>query len=292
MRISLATLALLCATTASAATGFRAEEAAAFADLSFRAALGLGSPLRGWKPQLGPARAVQMTVPGSAGELEQYLQQHSSLPQRDAIVALGSPVTQVSLSGLLNRQWKTPATYTMGGQPVYIGGAFDRQQNAFVSAYVDGWKEPKFFNIKGLLEKEGALQVGSASYSVTLSANVLKPMKSQIVFENKADEEDQSRISVKKLLDSLHAAGDTVKLSDQSYQAFYYNDVVDGASGPSIDPNSKTFAFILMEGEEMHVFLIPAELVLADKIAVFKMFKDKRVGLQTAGDSLKVYENP
>lgn len=293
MRLILGILALLGPSVASAANFLRAEEAAFAGDAQFNRTFSLGlSAIRGFTPRVPElGRARQMAVPG-AGEFETYLRRHSTLPAAEAFAANGTPSARLSLPALLNRQWKTPATYTMGGQTVFIGGAFDRSQNAFVSVYADGWKEPRFFNIKGLLEKEGELKVGAASYSVTLSANVLKPMKSQIVFENKADEDEQTRISVKRLLDSLHAAGESVALSGQSYQVFYYSDVVDGPAGPSVDPKSRTFAFIRLVGEDMHVFLIPAETVPSNQIAVFKMHEDKRVGLQVAGDSLKVFENP
>ncbi len=236
-------------------------------------------------------RTAAMAIPGK-DDLGRYLAEHSQLVAVDGLAAPTSPTAQIDLSKLLNRQWKSPATFTMGGQKVYIGGAFDRSQNAFVGAFVDGWPQPKFFNIKGLLDKEGTLSVGGAAYGVALSANVLSPMKSQIVFENKANEEDQARISVKKLLESLNAAGETVKFTDQSYQLFYFNDVKEGPNGPSVDLNSFTYAMILTEGDDMHVFLIPVESIPANQVAVFKMFKDKRVGLQSAGGQLKVFENP
>ncbi|MBI4345766.1 MAG: hypothetical protein HY553_02855 [Elusimicrobia bacterium] len=261
-----------------------AEELKGFGDVRLQLQLGQGLSLsRGWQRTAA--------IPGK-DDLTRFLQERSQVLSSDGYAAPTAAAVSVDLSRLHNRNWKTPATFTMGGQKVFVGGAFDRSQNAFISAYVDGWTEPKFFNIKGLLDKEGSLTVGSAAYGVSLSANVLNPMKSQIVFENKADEEDQSRISVKKLLDSLNAAGETVKLSDQSYQLFYYSDVKEGASGPAVDPNSRTFAMILTEGDEMHVFLIPAESVPAAQVAVFKMFKDKRVGLQLVGITLKVFENP
>lgn len=241
------------------------------------------------------ARQVGAAILPGKDELTRFLQEHVHVVPSDGAANPATPLApaaQLDLARLLNRQWKTAVSYLMGGKTVFIGGAFDRQQNAFVSAYVDGWQQPVFFNIRGLLDKEGTLSVGGASYNVNLSANVLHPMKSQIVFENKANEEDQARISVKKLLESLNAAGETVKFTDQSYQLFYFNDVKEGPNGPSVDLNSFTYAMILTEGDDMHVFLIPVESIPANQVAVFKMFKDKRVGLQSAGGQLKVFENP
>ena len=241
------------------------------------------------------ARQVGAAILPGKDELTRFLQEHVHVVPSDGAANPATPLApaaQLDLARLLNRQWKTAVSYLMGGKTVFIGGAFDRQQNAFVSAYVDGWQQPVFFNIRGLLDKEGTLSVGGASYNVNLSANVLHPMKSQIVFENNADSNEQKRISVKLLLDSLSAAGDTVKFTDQSYQAFYYNDVKDGPNGPAVDPNLRTIAMILTEGEDIHVFLVPAESVPSNQVGVFKMHNNKRVGLQRVGNTLSVFENP
>ena len=40
----------------------------------------------------------------------------------------------------------------------------------------------------------------------------------------------------------------------------------------------------------MHVFLIPEETVPSDKLAVFKVFKDKKIGLQRIDGKLRIYE--
>ncbi|MBI4424724.1 MAG: hypothetical protein HY554_13405, partial [Elusimicrobia bacterium] len=220
---------------------------------------------------------IQSPLPGK-DDFDEYMREHSNLPPQEGTAAPAGAPASVDLASLLNRQWRTAAVYPMGGQTVTIGGAFDRQQNAFIGALVAGSKEPRFFNIRGLLDKEAELRVGQAVYGVSLSANILKPMKSQVVFENKADEDDQQRITVKRLLEALSASGETVRLSDQSYQAFYYNDIKEGPAGPAVDPATRTLAFLIADGDDIHVFLIPAELVPSDKVAVFKMYKNKRVG--------------
>ncbi len=227
--------------------------------------------------------------PGRAAPGEPF---RAAVAFREDVPAATGPTAEIDLAKLLNKQWTTSAAYPMGGQTAYIGGAFDRLQNAFVSVFTGGWPEPKLFNLKGLLDQEGQVRVGNAAYTVSLSANVLKPMKSEVVFENQADESDQKRVTVRRLLDALTAEGQLLQLSDQAYRVFYYNDVKDTPAGPVVDRTTKTLAMILTLGEDLHVFLIPAELVPADQIAVFTMYADKRVGLQTSGNTLKVYENP
>ena len=52
------------------------------------------------------------------------------------------------------------------------------------------------------------------------------------------------------------------------------------------------YVMIFKNEEGMHVFLIPAEHVLSDRINIFKMFDDLPVGMKVEGGTLKVYENP
>lgn len=207
--------------------------------------------------------------------------------QLDASAA-PAPAVEVELAGLLNRQLKTSLKYVLGGQEVWVGGAFDREQNAYVSILAGG-SAAKFYNVKALLDKEQPLEFGAARYKMYLAPNVINQMKSEIILENAADEDDKVRITLKRMMDAAGAAGQAVTLGTQAYRAFYTDDVKNGQS----DPSSRVFTFLLTDAKgQIHVFIIPADLVPGDKIAVFKMFEDKRVGLMQAGGKLKVYENP
>jgi len=197
-------------------------------------------------------------------------------------------VGDIDLATLLNKQLKSPLKYSLGGKDVWIYGAFDRQQNAYVSILVDG-SEAVFFNVKGLLDKEEQVTAGTGKYKLYLSPNVINQMKSEIVLENAANEDDKTRVTLKKMLDGVGASGASVAVAGQSYKVFYTDDIKAGR----VDKSAKSFTFILTEASgEIHVFLIPAELVPGDKIAVFKMFNNARVGLQQKDGKLKVYENP
>lgn len=200
----------------------------------------------------------------------------------------GAQIGDIDLTTLLNRQLKSPLKYSLGGKDVWVSGAFDRQQNAYVSILVDG-SEPVFYNVRGLLDKEETVSAGANKYTLRLSPNVINQMKSEIVLENKADEDDAVRITLKKMLDGVGATGAPVAVSGQNYKVFYTDDIKAGR----VDKTAKTFTFILTEASgEIHVFLIPAELVPGDKIAVFKMFSNVRVGLMQKDGKLKVFENP
>lgn len=197
-------------------------------------------------------------------------------------------VSSIDLATLLNRQLKSPLKYTLGGKTVWVSGAFDRSQNAYVSILVDG-SEAVFFNVKGLLDKEESVTSGTAKYKLYLAPNVINQMKSEIILENAADEDDKTRITLKKMLEGVGAGGETAKVGAQTYKVFYTDDIKAGR----VDKTAKTITFILTEATgEIHVFLIPAELVPSDKIAVFKMFQNARVGLTQKDGKLKVYENP
>lgn len=200
----------------------------------------------------------------------------------------GAQVGDIDLAALLNKQLKSPLKYTLGGKEAWVSGAFDRQQNAYVSILVSG-AEPVFFNVKGLLDKEETVTAGSAQYTLRLSPNVINQMKSEIILENKANEDDMVRITLKKMLEGVGATGAPVTVGGQAYKVFYTDDI----KGGRVDKTAKTFTFILTEANgEIHVFLIPAELVPSDKVAVFKMFANARVGLTQKDGKLKVYENP
>lgn len=206
----------------------------------------------------------------------------------NASAAAATPVLEIDLAGLLNKQLKTSLKFNIGGKDVWIGGAFDRQQNAYVSILVDG-RQAQFYNVKSLLDKEQPLELGTARYKMYLAPNVINQMKSEIILENAADEDDKIRITLKRMMDAAGAAGHPVTLGRHAYRTFYADDVKNGAA----DPSSRILTFLLVDARgEIHVFIIPADLVPADRIAVFKMFEDKRVGLVLTGGRLKIYENP
>ena len=175
-----------------------------------------------------------------------------------------------------------------------ISGTFDRKSNAYLSVWAAGEKTPKFYDLKSLLDAPATIEIGAATYSIYLAANPVKPLKSQIILENEADEDDFVSIRVGKLLNAVEAAGTLVTLSNQSYRLFYIHDVKkgDAAAGVELDPDSKTFVMIFKNEDGLQVFLIPAEQVPSDKISVFKMFDDKPVGFKTVGGKIKIYENP
>jgi hypothetical protein len=199
-----------------------------------------------------------------------------------------APASEIDLAGLLNKQLKTSLQYTLGGKTVWVGGAFDRSQNAYVSILVDG-EAARFYNVRSLLDREQDLAIGTGRYKLFLQPNVINQMRSEIILENAADEDDKVRITLRRMMDSAGQAGHAVTLGAQAYRVFYSDDVVNGQANPA----NKVFTFLLVDGRgEIHVFLIPAELVTSDRIAVFKMFEDKRVGLQQVGGRLRIYENP
>ena len=280
-------VAALALTLAPARALAGSEAYAAGADAAFQqAAFVLPLPARAatdWTIQRPPLASIK-ALPAMSWFSLSVLAQLGDAPQ----AAAATQTADIDLATLLNKQLKSQLKYTMGGKDVWISGAFDRQQNAFVSILVDG-SDAVFFNVKGLLDKEESVTAGANTYKLYLSPNVINQMKSEIVLENAANEDDKVRVTLKKMLDAVGAAGADAKVGDQTYKVFYTDDIKAGR----VDKTAKTFSFILTEANgQIHVFLIPAELVPSDKIAVFKMFKDRRVGLSQKDGKLKVYENP
>lgn len=277
MRKSIILAAVLAQSAAAAPTieSVTANSAASFAAFSVLPAAGLKTAqkaLPGVPLQRPPFTATSAAADGAV-----------PAPQ-------DAPTAEADLTALLNAHLKSQLSVNLGGKKGYIGGVFDRQQNAFLSVWIDGEAAPLIFNIKGLLDKAGTVQSGAATYSLYLEANPLQPLKSKIAFENKANEDDVQTVRLGVLLNSIEASGQAVQLAGQAYRLFYYQDVQESASGAVLNPNSRTLALILKEGEEMHVFLIPEELVPSDKLAVFKVFNDKKIGLQRIDGKLRIYE--
>lgn len=260
-------------------------------------ALALGAD----KAFMNAAFSMPLTMPTAAAKMTIQMPMAQILPSvnwfslavlaqlgAETVQSAAAQVGDIDLATLLNKQLKSPLKYSLGGKDVWVSGAFDRQQNAYVSILVDG-SEPVFFNVKGLLDKEEQVVTGTAKYKVRLSPNVINQMKSEIILENLANEDDMVRITLKKMLEGVGATGAAVTVAGQNYKVFYTDDVKAGR----VDKTAKSFTFILTEASgEIHVFLIPAEIVPSDKIAVFKMFANARVGLMQKDGKLKVYENP
>lgn len=250
----------------------------AFLNAAFSQALPMPSAAK-WTAQMSSAQLLPSINWFSLAVLAQFGAES---------VGTVAQVGDIDLATLLNRQLKSPLKYRLGGKDVWVSWAFDRQQNAYVSILVDG-AQPLFFNVKGLLDKEEKVTAGTAKYNLRLAPNVINQMKSEIILENAADEDNTVRITLKKMIEGVGSTGALIAVAGQSYKVFYTDDIKAG----QVDKTAKTFTFILTEANgEFHVFLIPAELVPSDKIAVFKMFANARVGLTQKDGKLKGYGNP
>lgn len=198
------------------------------------------------------------------------------------------PSQELDLAALRNRHLKTSLQFTLGGKNVWISGSFDSQQNAYVSVLPEG-EGPRFYNVKGLLEKDEQQTIGSATYKISLAPNIVDQMESEIVLKNLANRKDRESVTIREMLSAVSAAGAEVKAGGQTYKTFYYDDI----KGNVQDTSTQSFAFVLIDAKgEFHVFLVPANLVPSDKLAVFKMYENHRVGLQQAGGKLRIFDNP
>ncbi len=228
----------------------------------------------------GPSAIRFAPAPRPMGSVQSESLVDIRAPQAGAAAAL-SLVRSVDLAGLLNRHLKTSLHYTLGGVSVWVSGAFDRQQNAYVSILVDG-QAPRFFNVSQLLSSPRFLDIGSARYSLSLAPDLFDQLSSEIVLSNVANRHDQTRIQLGDMLDAIEAAGETVVLGAQTYHCFYYDDVSGG---------TRSFAFIMTDaGGGYHVFLIPAEIVPTEQPATFKMYHDQIMGLRQNGQTLRIYQ--
>jgi hypothetical protein len=255
--------------------GFAAAGQAHFQAASLEAAQGSFRPtLSADAPKLEGA-AVE--------EFMTELRDSASIVRPAAVVAqAAAPAADLDLAALLNRHLKTTLRFQLSGKTVWFSGAFDRQQNPFVSVLVDG-AAPLYFNVKALLNTDQHLSVGGVAYTLSLSPNIFHKMKSTINLKNDGNSREVARFSVQDMLDAVEAAGQDVRFSDQASK-FYYADGVGGGE--------HMFVFIFGSSKDFHVFLVPESQVPTDKLGVFTLYKGKRVGLSLAAGKLAVYENP
>jgi hypothetical protein len=208
-------------------------------------------------------------------------------------VAFGvAPVAGVSqelaLGALLNRHLKTSLKFALGGTSAWVSGGFNRAEKPAVAITEEG-KPTRFFDVEALLDSPEIIDIGSAKYQLSLSPNLTDRLGSKIVLTNIANRSEQKKITLREMLAAVAAAGENANVGGQAYKVFYYDDIEEGAASAK----SRSFAFILVDAAgEFHVFLIPAELIPGDRVALFKMLNNSVAGLQNTGSVLRVFDNP
>lgn len=202
--------------------------------------------------------------------------------------AASGPAQSIRIAPLLNRHFKTNLSFTLGGANVWISGTFDRAQKAYVSVLEDG-KEARLYNVEDLVKTPQTLDIGSGKYQLKVFPDLSDLLDSEIALVNTTNRKDQQRVTLRDMLTAVAAAGESASIGGDAYKVFYYDDVKNGR----LDSSSRSFAFIKVDAQgQFHVFLVPAELIPGDKIAIFQMHDSKSVGLQLSGDTLLLYQQP
>jgi len=240
-------------------------------------------------PRLWPGAPRRIQDADAIVSWDAYLREHAGLIAAGSLKPLVSaPTADVDLAPLLNKQLKTSLRYVLGGRTVWFGGVFDREQNAYLSLLVEG-EAPRYYNVRGLLDREERVKIGSAVYQISLSANIFNRVKSEIHFENVDNQGERGSFTLKKMVEALAAEGVPVTLSGQFYRVFY----TDGLKAGRSDPAARLFTFLTQEPNgDLRLYFIPVELVPAGRIAAFKMYEDRDVGLSQRDGRLKIYEKP
>ena len=232
---------------------------------------------------------TQGTMPINAVAQGEDIPFHISNVSATGSATAGQATATLDLKSGHNAHFKKTFSTTINGKSVFVSGVFDKDQNAFMSVWVDGDAAPQLLNISGLLDAEGSVTIGGKKYAVEVQANPLKPLRSRInIYDPNGDEENGIRLGT--LLNKIEAAGMLVKIGGADYRIFYTDGV---AAGPKLDPANPLFSIITKDATgDMHVFLVPESLVPSDKIAVFKVLDGKRIGLQKKNGKLEIYDNP
>ena len=299
-------LPLFAAALPAAARAVTMEAASADSSGLFTQALRFGSQVRFMPALPKPAK----TAGGAAAVFEDsasldklhlhYLKEDAGVGTAafSAAAAAPQPSRTIDLGPLVNRNLKAGLNVNLGGKNVWLSGVFDRgtfdraknayvDPNAYTALSVDG--EPtRLFNVKDLLSNPQTVTIGSGQFKIKLAPDLGDQLESEIVIITLANNH-KDRITLRDLLKAVGDSGAALTLGGQVYKLFYYDEIKDG----KLDPSNKLFAFIATDAKgEFHVFMIPADLVPADKTATFKMLGDVPMGLRRAGSQLFVFGNP
>jgi hypothetical protein len=214
-----------------------------------------------------------------------------------SVAAAKNPTKEIGLSGLRNRQQKSSLSFALGGTTVWVSGVFDcvvkgtgkdrtcEEQRAYVSILEDG-KDARFYNVEDVMSKPVQFAIGSAQFKLSLQGDMSDPLESELILQDLGTKV-KTRVTLRDLIAGVKATGEAVAMGGRTYSLFYY----DGVAANAADPSKQFFTFILEENG-FQIFVIPASFVPADKIAVFKFYQDKQVGLQQTGGRLRIFDNP
>ena len=198
-----------------------------------------------------------------------------------------APSIEMDLTLMLNRHAKTSLRYQLSGRTVWFSGTFNHEKTAYGSILVEG-QAPMYFDVKALLNRDETVTIGGTNFTISLSPDIFNKLNSKIVVKNDSTGNEDARFSVKNMLDAVSAVGQAVVLSDRAYKVYYGYDLKNGR----VDKDARLIMFIYGSGQDAQLYLIPEEQVPADRVGVFKMFKDQRVGLSRKDGRLQVYSNP
>lgn len=286
--LSLAALAALVVALAPAAAlaAGAAASGAATPDIGWD---GLRPPTEAKAHRFTPGAVVD-SVSGSPATTaeDKPIPLHIRMVTDKGVSAAAKPSRDFDLAAIKNKHIKTTLQYTMGGKAVWVSGGFDREQKAFVSVLEDG-KAARFFNVEEIFGKPPVLDIGTAKYKLSLSPDMSDQLESEIVLTNVANRKDRTPITLREMLTAVTAAGESATIGGKAYKFFYYDDIKNGG----LDPATQSLAFVYTDPNgELHVFLVPAELISTDQITIFKMYDNAPVGLQKVSGTLKVFEQP
>lgn len=253
-------------------------------------------PLAGPRP---PAPGTAFTPLGYLGDrVRAALRERVTIaaPEGGTFEPAGPVAAEFELAGL-DRHWTTTLTFPLAGGAVSLGGVLDRNRNLYLGVFRAGWPAPQLLDVASLADGPAVLVVkaapgADAAYSVKLAINVFNPKASRLELERVLDPRERHRAPLEGYLEAVYFAGRPVKLGGQEYRVYYAHDAVLGVRGPGIDPQGRSFAFLLREEGGIRITLVAAESVPLRRAAVFTLPAGRKAALSLGEDSLKVFAVP
>ena len=198
-------------------------------------------------------------------------------PLPAAASAKGATV-YVRLAPLRNGYWKGESV-VLGGRPAWLSMIVNRGQTPFGAALGEKDAAAQFVGVGGLIRGKVRITVNGADYDAWLSPDLFDQLSSRVNLRGTASGDLQS-VTLRDLIGATLAEGFAAPLGGQTYRVFYFDEIQpDGARG-RLDASRQNVMLAVEDGGEFHFYVIPLDQVPDQGTAVFKLYQDRRVGVQ------------
>lgn len=206
-----------------------------------------------------------------------------------APLARKDPTAYLKIDEIKNNNWRTSAQFPLNGKTATVGFSVSRAQEAYMSVLSQDAAVPPLVNIKGLLDGEKSVEVNGRAYAASLSPNIFDKMASKLRLKGHGESRS---FKIRELLAATAEKGFPLQVGAQAYRVFYFDDVDEKGGFGQVQPARQNISFVLKDKDDYQIFIIPAEQVPTDQLAVYSLHNGARVGLQRLEDGKVLAARP